>query len=178
MNNSLKIILSIPVILIILYFIPILGIIMILARNIILNKKWQEISIILIIISALIYIPYLINFFNKDIVKNIIENEIYTKMLSYSKFIFITAVVLCIVYAVMNKIASSLGSKLSNYINKYKEKQEIISRENDLKIKEKQLKAKNNTVIYCSNCGADNIVGDKIGVCAYCRTKLVNKKYK
>ena len=52
-----------------------------------------------------------------------------------------------------------------------------ISRENDLKIKEKQLKAQNTSYVKCPYCGSDNLLSEKFGICTYCRRKIENKSY-
>ena len=47
-----------------------------------------------------------------------------------------------------------------------------VSRENDLKVKLKQIASQNTEVVICPYCGADNILTSKVGTCKFCRKKI------
>ncbi len=177
-NTITNILLSIPVILIVLYFIPFLGVIMIFARNIILKGKTSTTSIIMIITALLIYIPKLINIINKDIVKTIIENEYYTKLINYSNFILITGIIIYLLNIIIEKLINNSKSKLNQILNDYTNKTVSANQKNDYIIKEKQLKAKKTNTVTCKKCGATTIASKAFIKCKYCRTPIENKKWK
>lgn len=193
-NNLLfKILASIPVILITLYFIPFLGVCLIMFRYFIYNgKKNTPISIVLITVGLLIIIPNLINGIlsilkvDTDTIpylSNIINSNLYKiKFINYGKFLITLGILLLLNIFVLRTIRNKVNNKLStafrNYISETQKRDREIAKENDLEIKLKQERAKNTFYVKCPNCGSDNIISEKIGTCNYCRRKIVNKNYK
>ncbi len=47
-----------------------------------------------------------------------------------------------------------------------------------MEFKLKQERAKTSNYVRCKKCGSDNIISEKIGTCAFCRSKLENPNYK
>ena len=139
------------------------------------NRKSLNISIVLIIISIMIYIP---NFINKiaELTKinlpyfnEIIKSDIYINLIKYSKFLFTIGVIFLILSTLFTNIINKITNYLSNYINRKEIEEKEISEKNNLKIKEKQERAKTTHVVSCPYCGANNILTEKTGKCNYCR---------
>lgn len=192
-NIFIKLLCSIPIILLMLYFIPFLGICLILFRLFVYSdKKKNTTSIIILIIGILCLLPkgvsLLSNAINFDItkipyLKDILASDYYNiKILEYSKLLITVGIIFIIITYIFNMIFSKVSSKLNNgirnYINETQKRDAEISRKNDMEIKIKQEKAKNTSYVECPNCGSDNLLGEKYGTCKYCRSKLVNKNYK
>lgn len=187
-NTFLKLLCSIPVILIFLYFIPFLGICLVIARYIIFKRKKGLACLKWMIgISVLIMIPFLtfeiskllnfqISFIN---LHEIVNSEIYLKLIDYGKFIFafgiIAIILLIIIDNLINKTKNKIHSNINSYIKEQQAMQREISKENDLKIKQQQEKAKNTHYISCPNCGADNLIVGTVGKCKYCRSAIEKK---
>ena len=193
-NNLLfKILSSLPVILIALYFIPFLGICLILLRFFISNNKKRILTPMYIAgIGLLVLIPKGLNLiFNLvkvdtntiPYLKDIINSELYNvDFINYSKRLICVGVIFLIISFVLKTIFDKVSSKLKNGITKYiqenEKKKYQISKENDMEIKIKQEKAKNTGYVKCPSCGSDNLISEKFGTCKYCRSKLINKSYK
>ena len=168
-NKFLKLITSMPVILIILYFIPFLGVCLIFLRYFMSSiRKRVYTPIVLFIIGLLILIPKFLNVIS-DVVSfdinsipylsDIINSKTYnTEMIEYSKFIICTAIVLVIISFILEKIFNKIKIGIRSYINSSIEKDAEISRENDIKMKIQQQKLKNTNYVRCPNCGANNIL--------------------
>lgn len=181
-NRILRLVCSIPVIVGIGYFIPFVGVCLIIMRYFVYNnKKYYFTSSSLIIIGLLILIP-------KAIVKvleiakikdisvtyldTIINSDIYPNLMNYSKFLITVG----IIFLLVSLILRNLIDKISNYIRTFINAREQMDAENrsknDMEMKVKQEKSKNTQVVYCSRCGADNILTETGGTCKYCRTPL------
>ncbi len=175
MNNITKTILSIPIILIALYFSKFIGIILIITRLLLIKKNHIKTFIFFIILGLLIYIPQLVNLVNGDIVASVINNQYYPDFKKYANFLIGLGIVFIVISSIVEKITRDMQMKLQSLMIGKMQQEREITKENDLKIKEKQLRAKTTNVIICENCGADNIVTEKVGVCKYCRSNLENK---
>lgn len=179
---------SLPIILIVLYFIPFLGICLILFRYFINNnKKNNSTSILLVGFGLLILIPKLLDFvlnvmeFKLTIpyLNDIVNLKIYNNsFIEYSKFLITVGVIFLILSFVLEKIFYKIGNWIRNYISELRRKDEEISRKNDMEIKIKQEKVRNTSYVKCPSCGADNLISEKFDTCKYCRKKLENKNFK
>lgn len=193
-NNLLfKILSSLPVILIALYFIPFLGVCLILLRCFMYdNKKRISTQMYIVGVGILVLIPKALNLIldvaKVDIttipyLKDVISAELYNvDFINYSKRLICVGVIFLIISFVLktifDKVSSKLNSGIRNYINETQRRDAEISRKNDMEIKIKQEKARNTSYVKCPNCGSDNLLGEKFGVCKYCRRKLENKNFK
>jgi predicted RNA-binding Zn-ribbon protein involved in translation (DUF1610 family) len=185
-NSLLKIITSVPVILIALYFVPVLGVLLIILKFVTTTNRNTSVATILIITGLIIQIPNLINKlselfkFKVPYLDKIIEHELYESLTKYSVKLLIIGVVLFILVTVFNKVFSGIKNTLANtmdtYVTKQVEQDREIDEENDSEMKQKQEAAKNFHVIHCPHCGADNIVTDNITRCKYCRKGLQVKE--
>lgn len=174
MNIVIKIITSLPIILIFLYFMPALGVILSIFRMIITKKRKIVFPVIMTIIGILLFILDKYDMQEYITFINLFEYDI----LSYSKMLITLGIILIILIYVANKTSSKLQNSIFKYINKIDNIEHEISKKNDMEIKLKQERAKNTHHVKCSSCGADNLVSEKVGKCKYCRKNLVNKKYK
>lgn len=192
-NIFIKLLSSFPIILLMLYFIPFLGICLILFRLFVYSNKKKISTPLIILITGIICllpkgISLLTNVINVDITKIPYLNDILTsdyyniKILEYSKLLITVGIIFIIMAYIFNMIFSKVSSKLNNgitnYINETLKRDAEISKKNDMEIKIKQEKSKNTSYVKCPNCGSDNLLGEKFGTCEYCRSKLENKNYK
>lgn len=185
-NLFTKIITSLPVILIVLYFSRFLGVCLILFRLLVANPKQKTITPIALAITAVVVlIPKGLDMLFKTIKFNpksiplfndIVTSTTYTNdFMKYSKALLIIAVIFLIIVTIAKKIKDSVSSYLNSSIEGYTDKQIQYEKENDLKIKEKQERAKTTQVVVCKKCGGSNIITEKIGKCKYCRSTIVGK---
>lgn len=191
-NIFIKILSSLPIILLALYFSKFIGICLILLRLFISEgKKKNLVPIYIIIAGALILLPKGIEFignnFDLDIstipfLNEILTSKIYdAKLIEYSKSLIITGVIFTIIGYVFSWISSKISSKVNFgiifFILSMLRRDAAISKQNDMEIKEKQQKAKNTSYVKCPNCGSDNLIGEKFGTCKFCRSKLENENF-
>lgn len=188
-NNLLfKILASLPIILLMLYFIPFLGIILILFRFFVYSNKKISTSIYITLVGILILIPKIIYFilgiFKIDIntipyLQDVLNSDLYNiNFINYSKLLICIGIIFLIISFALTAIFNKLNIGILNYISKQEKMDTKISRENDMKIKIKQEKAKNTSYVKCPYCGSDNLLSEKFGICQYCRRKIENKNYK
>lgn len=186
-NNFIaKLLSSIPIILIVIYFLPFLGFCLLIFRSLIYSKKKISTSLILIIIGILLLVPKFLNFifnilsFDINTIpyyNEIINSNIYNiNIVNYSKSLIMIGIIYLLISMIFTTIFNRASSSIKNYIARSEEKDYEIKSKNNLVIQEKQEKAKNTTVVICPNCGADNIFTEKIGRCKYCRQAIESKK--
>lgn len=182
-NKFLKLLYSLPIILITLYYIPFLGIFLILFRMFMNDSKKNYIfHISLVICGILILFPHGIKELckslkiNSSYIEAITNSDVYPSLIKYSKRLIIVGVVFLIMTYVLKNVFSKISNKLRENIHKaYND-----SLENDYKAKveaheriQKQKESiKNYRVVKCSNCGAENTISEAGETCKYCRTKL------
>lgn len=188
-NAILKLICSIPVIILALCFLPVVGVLLIILRNFVYtNSRNYKTAISIIIFGAVLLLPNAINWLLNSISKTesmtipylqeIINSEIYMSLYSNCEFIITVG----IIYLIVSFAISKLTNKATNFITSYIKKQEQIDREvakeNNLKIKEKQERAKHTKVMRCPYCGAHNIITEKTAKCSFCRKAFENDSMK
>ena len=180
-NLFIRLLVSIPVILILLYYIPFLGIILILFRYYVYaGKKFYYTPIMLLISALIIWLPKIMAFIieygkiNIEIpyIYQIMDTKLYPELLTFSKTLIITGVILFIVSYIIKNICTSLYTKLMKLVEYEQNKDYEISKKNNMAIKEKQLRAKNTKVVKCPNCGANNTITSTTGKCKYCRSSI------
>ena len=185
-NKLLKIMCSIPVVLILLYFIPFLGICLTLFRLYFYKNKKYFTPVILIIIGILLLIPKLLILvvetfkisLSISYLNNIMMSDVYYNLINYSKLLISFGLILILLSVMFRSLYYKLNDKIKSYINNIEKRNTEISRKNDMIIKEKQEKAKNTHVVFCPYCGADNMLTQRIGICKYCRRKIEYKETK
>lgn len=189
-NKIFKILCSIPVILITLYFIPFIGVILILFRYYVYrNEEYYKTPLILLICGLLLLIPRVVNSvikilkFNVEDVpylKVVLDSDIYLKLLSYSRYLIIVSIIFLIISFIfrntISKINGIISSQIFNYGSKLQEDSYKIRKENDLIMQEKRERAQNTHVVYCPYCGSDNMLTEKTGTCKFCRRKIEYKE--
>ena len=189
MKFVLKILCSIPVVLLSLYYIPVLGIILILFRYYAYrNKKYYSLPRTLIVCGVIILIPRLIDLIfdifkikvsGFDITK-ITLSEFYLRLISYSKLLVSVGIIFLLISIIFRetilKLISKLKTFIKDYINKYEKEKREIREKNDLIIKKQREDIKNTHLVHCPNCGADNTIVGKTGKCKYCRNDISYEK--
>ena len=185
MKKILTLLCSIPVILVALYFIPFLGIVLILFRAYYKSQeKIYKLPVFLIVTAFVIFIPKIVYLIvNALAIKvkipyldKILSLDVYSKLITYGKYLIIIGVVYVLLrYIITNvfmKVKSSLNSKFGDFIERNEKRTYEIQKENDLKLKENQEKAKNTHFVSCPTCGSDNVIHGNIGTCKHCRRTL------
>ena len=181
-KSFINLITSLPIILIALYFLPILGILLLLLKFITATNKNNSIATILIILGLLIQIPNLLKWLTKSFkftipyLDKVLEYDLYYDLTKYSTLLIITGVVLIIITTLFNKIFGSIKNTLNEAVDTYVTKQAELEHESDLEKMEKQEKAKNTHAVHCPNCGAVTMTSEKVTKCKYCRTELEAKE--
>lgn len=182
-NMFLKILSSIPIILVASYFIPFLGICLLILRYIVYDdKRKKKTPVILTIIAFVVLIPQLlkyilailkINIVNISYFYNIVDSKVYSvNFIKFSKFLITISVIVWILSFVFEKISNKISSGIKNYVQQDLKKDYEIRKENDLKMQEKREKAKNTHVVHCPYCGSDNMLTEQVGTCNFCRRKI------
>ena len=182
-NKFLKLLCSLPIILIAIYFIPFLGICLILFRYYMYkSNKYYNTPIYLLICGLILLIPYTINFFTRMLnievtyINNLISSNIYGNLINYSKRLITISIIFLILSVILKNIFNKVSGSIRNYIEQDLKKDYEIRKENDLKMQEKREKAKNTHVVHCPYCGSDNMLTEKIGTCKFCRRKIEYKQ--
>lgn len=184
-NKFLQVLCSLPIILIVLYFIPFLGVCLILFRYYVYRaRKYYSTPIMLVVLGLILTIPKLIDSilkaFNSKInipyLDTIINSDTYLKLLNYSKLLITVGIIFIMLCFIFKSLYVRLSSKVKNFVDEQQKKDYEISQKNNLIIKERQERAKNTHVVYCPHCGADNMLFEKTGVCKFCRRQIEYKE--
>ena len=177
-NELLKILFSLPIVLVVIYFMPFLGVVMLVARKFIVGKTKYPVGIVFITVTTIIIIPKLIeNIFSLfkisqlDFIENILASDVYHILLSRCKLLFILGVIALIIEAISRKIRTSAVNSLMSYFNSMQEKDNVFE-DNDLAISENIEKPKNTSFVKCPNCGANNVIHGNTGKCSFCKSNL------
>lgn len=181
-NELLKVLLSLPVILVVMYFMPFFGIVMLIARKILgINFKYP-IGITFIILTGIIVIPKFLDFIigllhidNITYLDDILSSDVYKVLLERGKLLFIIGVIGLIVGALTRKVKDSAVNSLRGYFNNMQERDNNVFHENDLLMQEKQERSKNTHFVHCPHCGANNVINGSTGKCTYCKSNLEYK---
>ena len=187
-NLIFKLLCSYPVILITLYFLPFLGICLILFRFYMYSYKIYKTSISITVIGVILMIPHLLdrlfNVINFDSSKipyfdKVVDSKIYLYFIRYSKFLVTVGIIILIlsfiVKSLLPKIENRLERGVKDYIANEERKDREIAEKNDLIVRERQREAENTHVVKCPNCGAYNTLKTTTGVCDHCRRHLEYK---
>ena len=185
-NILIRLLCSIPVILILLYFLPFLGVCLIIFRYIVYYSDRRIVTPYYLISTGLIILlPKLLKFLfdkfeysadNIQYFNKIINSELYkVDFISYSKLLITVGIIFLILSSIISMIVDKTKSSVISYIENQERKNDEISRKNDLIMKEKREIAKNTNVVICPYCGADNMLTAKTGTCKYCRRKIESK---
>lgn len=180
-NILVKLLVSIPVILVTLYYIPFLGIVLILFRYYVhSDKKVYQTPLMLLLSALIIWLPKIMEFIieygkiNIEIpyIYQVMDTKLYPELLTFSKTLIIIGIILFIVSYILKNVCTSLYNKLMKLVEYEQKKDYEISKKNDMAIKEKQLRAKHTKVVKCPNCGANNTITSTTGKCKYCRSAI------
>ena len=182
-----KILFSIPIILLLLYFLPPLGVIVLLARYAFYgNRHFFRAPIAIVVTSLIIALPYgldwLIKTANINIpipyLNDILSWEYYPQLLDSAKFSFIVAIIVLVLTILLRNLISTISNKISQLISGYysdmQQRDTTIAKENDLKLKEKALESRQKTphAVKCPHCGKTNSIIGTVGKCTSCRSAI------
>ena len=176
-NQFIQLLCSIPVILLAMYFSRFLGICLVIFRLIAIKDSKYTLPGTLIMVGAVLLIPKWLYMISSKIpyIADIVENDEYTKLLGYSKFLLIFGVILMIIMYIVQSASNkvdSLGNKLSSYAKEQEQKRQEMVKENDYKMRLRQEEVKYARSIKCPYCGQVNYVKEKVGKCSHCRSPL------
>ena len=179
-NIFIKILISIPIILLALYFIPFLGVCLLILRYFICsNKKRISTPIIILSVGILLLIPKLLSIFNIPYLENIVTSNLYNiNFIKYSKLLITIGIIFLILTFIFRNLFNQVNNYIINYIRNEEKINREITKENNLKMQEKREKAKNTNYVRCPYCGSDNLLSEKTDKCQFCRRTLVNKNFK
>lgn len=187
-NILIRMLCSIPVILALLYFLPFLGVCLIIFRYIVYYSDRRRIVTPYYLVSTgiIILIPKLLKFifnsfeYNADNIpyfNKIINSELYkVNFIDYSKRLITVGIIFLIISSIVSMIVDKTKNSVRSYIENQEKRNAEISRKNDMIMKEKREIAKNTNVVICPYCGADNMLTAKTGTCKYCRRKIESKQ--
>lgn len=182
-----NILFSIPIILLLLFFLPPLGVIVLLARYAVLGvRHFFRAPVTIVAIGLIIALPFgldwLIKAVHADItipfLSDIVNWEYYPKLLDFAKFSIIVAIIVLIVTILLRNLISAISGKVSRLIGGYysdmQKRDTAIAKENDLKLKEKAIESKQKTphVVKCPHCGKTNSIIGTVGECKACRSAI------
>ncbi len=185
-NKLFKLIASIPVILLCLYFIPFVGVCLIGLRYFVYkNRKTYSAPITLIVVGLICLIPTItdtvlelarININNIPYARQVIEIADELDFDEYAECLLTVGILTMIVVFATKKISEKIGRNVEKYIRAQEQAEREINEKNNLKIKEKQEAAKNTHFVKCPHCGGNNVIIGDIGKCKYCRQALESEK--
>ena len=191
-NIFIKLLASIPVILVALYFIPFLGVCLLILRYFVYsNRKRISTPIIILSVGILLLVPkFLSGILDLAKIKtdtipylsNILTSDLYNiNFIKFSKLLISVGIIFLILSFIFrnifNKVSSKINSGIRNYINETENRNAEISKANDMEMKIKRENAKNTNYVHCPYCGSDNILSEKTGKCKFCRRTIINKNY-
>ena len=81
-------------------------------------------------------------------------------------------IIFLILSYIIKNVINRVGSAINSGINDFVEEEHNRNQENDLKMKEKQERAKKTHVVKCPHCGASNMLTEDTGVCKFCRKPI------
>ncbi len=189
-NGLVKLICSLPVVLIVLYFLPALGVVMVIARYFIYGERhFFRTPVVLMLVGLILLAPRglqlaIENFnlsFTIPFLLDILNLELYPKLADYGQFILIVGVVILIVSYLLKSFISGLSNNIRSMMSQYastKQAEEVeIRKENDLKLREKEITSKQKTphVVKCPHCGKTNSITGTVGKCKSCRSAIEYK---
>jgi hypothetical protein len=189
-NGLVKLICSLPVVLIVLYFLPALGVIIVIARYFIYGERhFFRTPVVLMLVGLILLAPRglqlaIENFnlsFTIPFLLDILNLELYPKLADYGQFILIVGVVILIVSYLLKSFISGLSNNIRSMMSQYastKQAEEVeIRKENDLKLREKEITSKQKTphVVKCPHCGKTNSITGTVGKCKSCRSAIEYK---
>ena len=167
-NLFIKILGSIPVIILATFYSRFLGICLVILRFCTYTEKKRNTTPFILTFTGLVLlVPEWLRLLFKQI--KFSTNDIF----KLSKSLIVIGWVFAIIVYFLNRLIKYVTNYFNTEMENYTNKQLANEKDNDMKIKEQQEKAKNTRVVVCKKCGASNIVTSKVSRCKYCRSPLV-----
>lgn len=176
-NQLIKLTMSLPVILLLLYVIPFLGFVLLLIKMIINNKSKNTTLVMVFVWNVLVFLPWVLDKFNViDEASNIVSNDIYQYLLEGNTYVLGSGIICGLLAILYQRLANSIMSKSIKYIKDKMAEDEArdykIKSENDMKIRQQKEVVNNTRLAECKSCGAEVLVSSKDVICPYCRQPL------
>ena len=179
MNNQvLKLIFSLPVVLLLLYLFPVLGVFFAIGHLFYHKKAYYYLPRLFLSIGIILCLPKILEIVSQKFsftiasLSELLEMPIYSQMYSYGELLVILGVILLVLSELFNVLARLGRNSLIDYIKGQELETAKLTAKNELKMKEKIEKSKNSHVVICPYCGADNLIYGNSGTCKYCRKKI------
>lgn len=182
-NKLFKLIASMPVILLTLYFIPFVGVCLTGLRFFVYkNQKQYSTSIALIVWGIICLIPKMatsvleiLKIENVPYVNKIVEVADKLNLVEFSKRLLTVGILSMIIVYIVKKIVNKIENNVGKYMREQAQMEREINEKNNLKIKEKQEAAKNTHFVKCKSCGGNNVIVGDIGKCKFCRQPITKE---
>ena len=176
-NAFFKLITCLPVTLIVLYFYPFIGVLLILLRCYVyrnlgnFNTATNLLSVGLIVLIPK-FMGIAIKKFNLPkvaILNKLLDHQIYINIASYGTFLIILSLVAFVIPFIVNIVLSKIKEDKAN-----KEKMQQIAQQPQVEeIKEEpQEQTAGTYVVHCPQCGTNTIFTTKSGTCPSCGTHI------
>lgn len=147
-NKLLRFFCSLPVVLVITYFIPFLGVFLLICRLYVYReikcyKTWILMFLFAIIIALPKFVSYILITFNLTNINipylsEINISDVYLRLMEYSKMIVIISVVFFVLTLILKNVLKNLIYKINSSIIESERKHANIIKENDLIMREKR----------------------------------------
>ena len=180
-----KLVCSLPVLLVTLYFVPPLGVILTISRYFIYgNYRYYRVPAVLLIIACACLLPrayeLLQNNFGEQIpiIQPFIDfraHELYPKITTFGRFVAIMSIILLLLSQLLRNVigrassAISLLSRAASEDNKKSSKTSTMTHDNPAK---QQTDQTTPHVVKCSSCGKVNRIVGTVGKCKSCRNDI------
>ena len=168
-------------ILLMLYWIPFLGICLMLCRLFVYKEHKMRTAIMILMCAGVIYMPKLIggmsnlfaiSFPFSSYLQEIIVSSFYIRLLAYAKRLVMVGIIFLILSLLGQAVGKKIGEKVKSYVHEKRVMDRENSVKNDLLIRKKQERARNTHVVFCPHCNASNILTEKTGMCQFFRSHL------
>ena len=178
-NGLVKLICSLPVVLIVLYFLPVLGVIMVIARYFIYGERhFFRTPVVLMLAGLILLVPRGLQLATENFNLGFTIPHL-SDILNFE--LLIVGVVILIVSYLLKSFISGLSNNIRSMMSQYastKQAEEVeIRKENDLKLREKEITSKQKTphVVKCPHCGKTNSITGTVGKCRSCSSAIEYK---
>ena len=125
-NLIIKFLSSMVSILIALYFVPFLGVCLMIFRCFLIERKRRNVDFIIIVLMGfLLLIPYLLSIFNINFFENIVNSNLYKiDIINYSKLLIIIGILFFVLFYVFDIILDKIKSKATSFISETSRKRQ------------------------------------------------------
>ena len=185
-SKYLKVLCSIPMILLVLYFFRFWGLIAVVLRYIMYkNKKMFKLPIVLIASGVILVMPKLVFRILKlfkvslSFLNQFVKLEFYSKLLGYGKYLITTGIIILFIVFIIACILELMGileNVFKEDLEKTKNERPQMHVSTPVRVEPKIIRAREPHIVECPNCGEEVLVEDDYATCKYCRGKVYYKE--